>query len=76
MHISNEMKEELLWWITNLPTQNRIIDHGSANSVIMTDASSAGWGARGNGCKIGVTGMRKNLAIISISWNCWLSGMP
>ena len=47
------MKQELLWWIINLPTQKRIIDHGSANHVLVTDASSDGWGCRYNGNKVG-----------------------
>ena len=53
MDITAKMKEELLWWINHLPTQKRIIDHGNASTVIMTDASSAGWGAICNNSRIG-----------------------
>ena len=53
MHITHDMKIELLWWVNNLSTQKRLIDHGSANHIILTDASSAGWGSRYNGNKIG-----------------------
>ena len=53
MHITHDMKIELLWWVNNLSTQKRLIDHGSADHIILTDASSAGWGSRYNGNRIG-----------------------
>jgi hypothetical protein len=37
------MKSELKWWIDNLCSQERVIDHGNANLVIVSDASSLGW---------------------------------
>ena len=43
MQITNEMKTELKWWIDNLHSQSRIIDHGNADLVMTTDASSIGW---------------------------------
>ena len=45
MQITNSMREELTWWITNLHTQKRHIDHGNPDLVITTDASLIGWGA-------------------------------
>ncbi|XP_060565442.1 uncharacterized protein LOC132724583 [Ruditapes philippinarum] len=43
MYVTDEMKSELKWWIDNLCSQERVIDHGNANLVIVSDASSLGW---------------------------------
>jgi len=45
MCMSPEMKQELLWWITNLSLQKRQITHGNPDVIITCDASSFGWGA-------------------------------
>ena len=45
MQITNSMREELTWWITNLHTQKRHIDHSNPDLVITKDASLIGWGA-------------------------------
>ena len=37
-------REELQWWIANLPFSCKAISHGEADIVIQTDASSQGWG--------------------------------
>ena len=42
MSISYEMKNELLWWINNLSTQKRSIEHGNATIQITTDSSLLG----------------------------------
>ena len=44
MLITNGMKTELQWWITNLPCQIRKISHGNPEFEIVTDASLSGWG--------------------------------
>ncbi|XP_053400697.1 uncharacterized protein LOC128557387 [Mercenaria mercenaria] len=43
MYVTDEMRTELKWWIDNLSSQERVIDHGNADLVIVTDASSFGW---------------------------------
>lgn len=43
MFITDEMRYELSWWIQNLSTQKRIIDHGNPDITITTDASTLGW---------------------------------
>lgn len=45
MFISDDMKEELNWWIENIPHQVRHISHGNAELTIKTDSSMKGWGA-------------------------------
>ena len=50
MSLSLSSKRDLRWWVTSLPTANRIIDHGLPTCVIATDASSVGWGASMGGC--------------------------
>ena len=45
MCVSPEIKQELLWWITNLSLQKRHITHGNPDVIITCDASSFGWGA-------------------------------
>lgn len=45
MVVSTAIKQELLWWIENLPTQKRKICHGNPDLVITCDASNQGWGA-------------------------------
>ena len=44
MKITPEMKEDLSWWIENLPRQNRDITKGNAEMSISSDASNKGWG--------------------------------
>lgn len=45
MPVTQSMKKELNWWISELPNQKREIDHGNADFSITTDASLQGWGA-------------------------------
>ena len=42
--LSVNSREELQWWIANLPFSCKAISHGEADIVIQTDASSQGWG--------------------------------
>ncbi|MEW8548334.1 MAG: reverse transcriptase domain-containing protein [Candidatus Thiodiazotropha sp.] len=44
MQVSESMKIDLIWWINNLASQKRYIDHGNPQIVITTDASHSGWG--------------------------------
>lgn len=53
LQITTSMKNELHWWINNIQNQYRIIDHGSPDLIITTDASSEGWGSVCNDMKIG-----------------------
>jgi hypothetical protein len=46
MSLSHESLEELAWWIQNVKFQHRNIQHGSPNTVLFTDASQLGWGAK------------------------------
>ena len=45
MIITNEMYLDLDWWLQNLPTAYRTISHGNASKIIISDASTTGWGA-------------------------------
>ena len=45
MLVTDNMKIDLHWWISNLASQKRRIDHGNAQIVITSDASQLGWGA-------------------------------
>ena len=42
MFITAKMREDLLWWINNLPSQKRDICHGNARKIITCDASELG----------------------------------
>ena len=53
MAVTQPMRKELKWWIDNLHCQNRVIDHGNADLVITTDASSLGWAGICEGESIG-----------------------
>lgn len=53
MCLTDDMRTELKWWIDNLATQKRRICHGNADIIIITDASSYGWGAVCDTEKIG-----------------------
>ncbi|MES9883156.1 MAG: reverse transcriptase domain-containing protein [Sedimenticola sp.] len=53
MLVTCAIKLELNWWIENLNSQKRVIDHGNADILIVSDASLSGWGAICNGSKIG-----------------------
>ena len=46
MSLSHESLEELAWWIQNVKFQHWNIQHGSPNTVLFTDASKLGWGAK------------------------------
>ena len=41
--LSPERITDLIWWVKNLPSSFRNIDHGSPNSTLTTDASHTGW---------------------------------
>ena len=45
MPISEEMKKELQWWISNIHSQTKSISRGNPDITIKTDASLMGWGA-------------------------------
>lgn len=45
MIITQDIKQELLWWIKNLHTQKRHLSHGNPSLIITSDASALGWGA-------------------------------
>lgn len=45
MRITQNMKQELKWWFTNVAKQDRKITHGNPEIQIQTDASLSGWGA-------------------------------
>ncbi len=64
------MKTELKWWIDNLSSQHRVIDHGNAGTVITADASLSGWGGVCNGETVG--GRWKEMSQISTltAWKC------
>jgi len=53
MKITESMKSDIKWWLENIHSQFRKIDHGTPQIVITTDASLLGWGAVYNGVKIG-----------------------
>ena len=43
--ISPEAKKEVFWWINQVKTEVRHIDHGKFTICLTTDASTLGWGA-------------------------------
>ena len=45
MNLTDNMREELSWWIDNLQGQTRQIGRPNADIIITTDASTHGWGA-------------------------------
>jgi ribonuclease HI len=47
--LTRTVKKQLQWWIDNIHTQSRKIDHGNAQIVLTSDASSHGWGAHSRG---------------------------
>lgn len=53
MFVTKDMRTDLKWWIENLHCQKRVIDHGNADMIITTDASSLGWAGTCDGEKIG-----------------------
>ena len=46
MLISEKTKMCLRWWIDNLDSQVRVIDHGDPDCLLHTDASLIGWGVQ------------------------------
>ena len=46
MVLSSDSLAELEWWIKNIEQAHRSIQHGTPDTVIFTDASNLGWGAR------------------------------
>ena len=53
MQVTNAMHSELDWWLLNLPSAFRTISHGNASKIIISDASTAGWGAICNNTSTG-----------------------
>ena len=45
MSLSHESKQQLEWWIDNISTSSRQIDHGKPSITLTSDASLSGWGA-------------------------------
>ena len=44
-YLSGDAKTEIQWWIDNINSQIRHIEHGKITFVLTTDASNQGWGA-------------------------------
>ena len=51
--LSNTLKQDLQWWIDNIPTAFKPISHGNSEITISSDASLIGWGASCNGNRTG-----------------------
>ena len=45
MTLSDKARSDIHWWISNAHLSNKVINHGSIDLVISTDASLLGWGA-------------------------------
>lgn len=45
MSLSDDSRQELDWWITNIDRSFNVISHGQPSSTLTTDASGTGWGA-------------------------------
>ena len=45
MKLSPPARQELEWWVKNIPTAYNVISHGQPNYTLTTDASHTGWGA-------------------------------
>ena len=45
IYLSAEARREILWWINNIHTQNRTINHNKFGGFLTTDSSKQGWGA-------------------------------
>ncbi len=52
MDVTQEMRDDLNWWILHLPEQKRHINKGNHDITISSDASTVGWGGmcEGKGC--------------------------
>ncbi|XP_060591829.1 uncharacterized protein LOC132746624 [Ruditapes philippinarum] len=46
MPVTDKMRTELTWWVNNLRQQSRSINRSTPNTIIETDASFLGWGAK------------------------------
>ena len=44
-YLSEDAKTEIQWWIDNINSQIRHIEHGKISFLLTTDASNQGWGA-------------------------------
>ena len=44
MKLSRPARQELEWWVKNIPTASKVISHGQPNYTLTTDASHTGWG--------------------------------
>ena len=53
IQISEEMKQDLSWWVENVPNQKRIINRGNPDITLVSDASTLGWGGVCGQVKIG-----------------------
>ena len=53
VHIHENAKEEIRWWINNLPHAYNVIKHKPPSVTIYTDASKKGWGATLNAIETG-----------------------
>ena len=45
IELTEQVYEELTWWIRNLASSRRLISHTLPNAKLTTDASMCGWGA-------------------------------
>lgn len=46
MELSNQVKEDLTWWINNVCLTQKCISHGKPDLLMWSDASNLGWGAK------------------------------
>ena len=60
MHLTQDSKSELTWWIQNIDTAYKNITVGSPGITLTTDSSTKGWGAVLEESKTGVSGTRTN----------------
>lgn len=45
MKITNEIRSDIQWWVSHLPTSYRLVSHGNPDIELFTDASLDGYGA-------------------------------
>jgi hypothetical protein len=53
VELTDDIHEDLDWWIDNVQTVYRVIDHGHPHITMRTDASKSGWGATVTGVTTG-----------------------
>ena len=53
IELTQQVHRELNWWVRNIKTAERRINHGHPSAKLRTDASMSGWGAVLNGVSTG-----------------------